>query len=132
MLEKLQIAEDKVAKLGVRLSWNWGKSFYLLDGMFPTFPITEKDEYRFILSSKDEEKGICKDNHAMTQGRWVVRRGLRTGGGPEECTLLALEAFHFAAEDGVERNGKTDGRDISGRRLGQFVSKSGWTYRFVL
>jgi hypothetical protein len=91
VIERLSVAVDKCRKLGVRLAWDQGTSFY--SSMFPVQEITAKDEYRFVLSKQES---------------FVVDHGLRTGNRSEECILLALGAFLLDPT----RFGNTAGRHI--------------------
>lgn len=96
--EKLEVATNKCAKLGIKLSWNWDHQFYMFNQQFPAHEIKEKDEYRFVLGSQD---------------RYVRDKGLRTGNSAEECRILALGAFHYQLENGKEGFGQVGGRNIS-------------------
>ena len=40
----------KVARLGIKLSWNWGEKFYAFAGQFPTHEITDQDGRLFEFS----------------------------------------------------------------------------------
>src|SRR5262249_38495388 len=86
--ERLDVAVDKCAKLGIKLSWN--KSIQ---------KITDKNQYNFDVLN--------------LQGSFPFDKGLRTyntaGDRSEECTVLGLGAFkHDPAV-----NGRTEGRDLT-------------------
>lgn len=95
--EKIRAATEKAAKIGVKLSWNWGES-YPFEGRFAALEVRAQDEYRFVLDEQDN---------------YVRRRGLRTGALSEECRLLAFGGFRYQEVEGHEGFGQVGGRSIA-------------------
>ena len=98
--DKLKVAREKVERMGVRLSWSDGERFSWFRS-YTTHEITTEDEYRIELNK-------------VGLGRYAQDKGLRTGSVGEDCTVLALGAFHFKkTSTGRERLGLVFGRDVT-------------------
>lgn len=111
--EKLRVATSKCEQLGVRLSWNDGENFSWFRH-YSVHDITTEEEYRFELFAKSSPPAPGLDEY-------ILQKDLKSGQGDQDCTLLALGAFHYAREKdaskpedpGKEQFGLTAGRSIS-------------------
>jgi hypothetical protein len=94
--EKLKTASDRHKKMAIRLLWNDSDNFSWFQS-YTMHDISTKLEYRFDIDTLEQ---------------YLVDRGLRTLPS-QNCTLLALGAFHYKEADGKERFGFTVGRSIA-------------------
>lgn len=84
--DNLRVAAQKCEQLGVFLSWNDGATFSWFRH-YTTHDITTEEEYTLLLdAARPSTPGVEE---------YLVEKGLRSGGRDEECSLLALAAFHF-------------------------------------